>query len=115
MCCFLYHTKVLHPRFQSYKLHKTILGKVKVECKCKVSAEIKGRECKIPTWQHGDFYQDIGKQCFPLVLIIGAPLKGMFAQGHKLPGRVTPWIANGPSHAQVGLRLASSGCSRHLH
>jgi hypothetical protein len=42
MCCFLYRTKILHPRFQSYKLHKAILGKVKAECKCKVSVEVKG-------------------------------------------------------------------------
>jgi hypothetical protein len=40
MCCYLYRTKVLHPRFQPYKLHLAILGNVNTECKCKVSAEV---------------------------------------------------------------------------
>ena len=40
--------------------------------------------------RHGDFYRGIGKQRFPQVLVVGAPLKGMPAQGHKLSGRVTP-------------------------
>jgi hypothetical protein len=42
MCCYLYRVKVLHSRFQSYKLHKAILEKVKVEKKCKISVEVKG-------------------------------------------------------------------------
>jgi hypothetical protein len=39
MCCLLYRTKVLHLRFQSYKLHyklhKAILEKVKVNVSAK--------------------------------------------------------------------------------
>ena len=46
------------------------------------------------------FYRGIKKHAsFPLVLV-GAPRKG------QTPGRVTPWIAPGLPHAQVGLRCA---------
>ena len=44
----------------------------------------------------------IGKQHFPLFLAIGAPLKGMPVQGHKLLGRVTPWIADMSSPCASG-------------
>ena len=55
--------------------------------------------CKLPSMTLV-FYRGIEKHSsFPLVLV-GAPCKG------QAPGRVTPWIAPGLPHAQVGLRCA---------
>ena len=75
-----------------------------------VNAEAKeqGRDMQTPVDDSG-----IEKRTsFPLVLV-GATRKG------QAPGRVTPWIASGLPHTQVGLRRAfrqaSPGCSHRLH
>jgi hypothetical protein len=61
----------------------------------------KGREEQAPMMQ-GDFSQGIGKPCFPLVLVTGAPLKGYVRKGMYSSAKSLHKIADEPSPRKIG-------------
>jgi len=116
MCCYLSRKRVMQPRFLScYQLaYQLMLGKVKHITKVAIyMRKVRMRyKCKLPSTTLV-FLLRYQKALKVPPSTRWSPSQGITRKG-QAPNRVTPWIAPGLPHTQVGLRCAFRQASPEL-